>query len=83
MITKLKTIKEKKAKSKLYSNKIKMILNEIEMSQQELADLIETNPAHLSRIINGQRQCISLPIAYKIAKALKRPIEEVFQLNKE
>jgi DNA-binding XRE family transcriptional regulator len=83
MITKFKTIKEKKAKSKLYSNKIKMILGEIEMSQQELADLIETNPAHLSRIINGQRQCISLPIAYKIAKALKRPIEEVFQLNKE
>ncbi len=83
MITKLKTIKEKKAKSKLYSNRIKIILNEIEMSQQELADLIETNPAHLSRIINGQRQCISLPIAYKIAKALKRPIEEVFQLNKE
>lgn len=83
MITKFKTLKEKKAKSKLYSNKIKMILTEIEMSQQELADLIETNPAHLSRIINGQRQCISLPIAYKISKALKRPIEEIFQLNKE
>lgn len=83
MITRFNTKKEKKAKSKLYSNRIKIILNEIEMSQQELADLIETNPAHLSRIINGQRQCISLPIAYKIAKALNRPIEEIFQLNKE
>lgn len=72
---------QKKPKEKLYGNNIKRILNEIEMSQQELADIIETNPAHLSRIINGQRRCISLPIAMKIAEALGRPVEEVFILN--
>jgi len=85
MITKLKTKKKvvRKAKSKMYSNSIKKIMKEIDMSQKELADLVETNPAHLSRIINGQRQCISLPIAIKIAKALGRPVEEVFHINKD
>jgi DNA-binding XRE family transcriptional regulator len=70
---------KKKNKEKLHSNKIRQILQEIEMSQQELADLaLDGNSAHLSRIINGQRRCISLPIAIKIAIALKRPVEEVF-----
>jgi DNA-binding XRE family transcriptional regulator len=86
MITKLKTKKvqkEKKPKSKMYSNKIKEILRESGMTQQELADIVETNPAHLSRIINGQRQCISLPIAMKIAKALKYSVEDIFQSSKQ
>ena len=82
MITKLSTkkvLKEKKPKSKMYSNRIKQILRETGMSQQELADLtLDGNAAHLSRIINGQRRCISLPIAIKISNALKRPVEEVF-----
>jgi DNA-binding XRE family transcriptional regulator len=70
---------EKKSKEKLHSNKIRQILQEIDMSQQELADLaLDGNAAHLSRIINGQRRCISLPIAIKIARALNRPVEEVF-----
>ena len=51
------------------------------MSQQELADIaLDGNSAHLSRIINGQRRCISLPIALKISKALNTPVEEVFML---
>lgn len=71
--------KVKKPKEKLHSNKIRIILDEIGMSQQELADLtLDGNAAHLSRIINGQRRCISLPIAIKISKVLKRPVEEVF-----
>lgn len=70
---------EKKTKEKLHSNKIRQILQEIDMSQQELADIaLDGNAAHLSRIINGQRRCISLPIAIKISRALKRPVEEVF-----
>lgn len=73
-----KAKKEKKPKEKLHSNRIRIILEEIGMSQQELADLIGSNAAHLSRIINGQRRCISLPIAIKISKILKRPVEEVF-----
>lgn len=86
MITKLKTKKvqkEKKPKSRMYSNKIKEILRESGMTQQELADIVETNPAHLSRIINGQRQCISLPIAMKIAKALNYSVEDIFQYSKQ
>jgi DNA-binding XRE family transcriptional regulator len=49
------------------------------MTQQELADIaLNGNAAHLSRIMNGQRRCISLPIAFKIADALNKPVEEVF-----
>lgn len=71
--------KEKKPKEKLHSNRIRLILQEIGMSQQELADIcLEGRTSHLSRIINGQRRCISLPIAIKIANALQRPIEEIF-----
>jgi DNA-binding XRE family transcriptional regulator len=75
----MKPIKEKKPKEKLHSNRIKQILEKIEMSQQELADIaLNGNSAHLSRIMNGQRRCISLPIAIKISKALGYPVEEVF-----
>jgi DNA-binding XRE family transcriptional regulator len=76
--------KEKKPKEKLHSNKIRIILTEIGMSQQELADLaLDGNAAHLSRIINGQRRSISLPIAIKISTVLKKPVEEVFIYKKE
>jgi DNA-binding XRE family transcriptional regulator len=72
-------LKPKKAKEKLHSNKIRQILAEIEMSQQELADLaLDGNAGYMSRIINGNRRCISLPIAIKISRVLKRPVEEVF-----
>jgi len=75
----VKEIKKKKPKEKLHSNMIRIILTEIGMSQQELADLaLDGNAAHLSRIINGQRRSISLPIAIKISTVLKRPVEEVF-----
>jgi len=70
---------ERKAKEKLHSNRIKIILEEIGMSQQELADIaLDGNASYMSRIINGQRRCISLPIAFKIAQALGKPVEEVF-----
>lgn len=78
-----KKAKLKKPKSQMYSNRIKAILTEIGMSQQELADVMNVNPAHLSRIINGLHKCISLPIAMKIAQGLGRPVEDVFQLSKD
>ncbi len=89
MINKFKTAaakkkaKGKKAKRKMYSNRIKAILREIDMPQQELSDITKIDTSHLSRIINGQRMNLSLPIALIIAKALKRPVEEVFQMSKE
>lgn len=70
--------KTKKPKAKIAGNNIKAILKEIKMSQEELADIVETNAGHISAIIKGDRKSISLPIAMKIAKALKRPVEEVF-----
>ena len=64
-----KEVKTRKPKDKLHSNKIRIILTEIGMTQQELADLaLGGDATHLSRIINGQRRCISLPIAMKISK---------------
>ena len=77
----MKEKKVKKPKEKLHSNNIRKILADIDMTQQELADIsLDGNSAHLSRIINGQRRCISLPIAIKIAMALNRPVERVFTL---
>lgn len=76
METKLKV---KKSKEKLHSNRIKLILQETGMSQQELADIaLDGDASYMSRIINGQRRCISLPIAFKISEALKKSVEEVF-----
>lgn len=71
--------KDKKPKEKLHSNRIRIILEEIGMSQQELADLTcDGNAGYISRIINGQRRCISLPIAIKISQTLGRTVEDVF-----
>jgi len=74
-----KKIKPKKEKEKIHSNRIRIILEEQGMTQQELADItLSGNTGFLSRIINGRRRCISLPIAFKIAQGLNKPIEEVF-----
>lgn len=81
-----KKIRQIKSKEKLHSNRIRIILEEIGMSQQELADIaLNGYTSHLSKIINGQRRSISLPIAMKISKALNRPIEEIFiyKVNEE
>jgi len=69
---------EKKPKEKMYGNRIKEILMHKRMSIQELSDISQIRMSHLSRIINGHRRCISLPIAMKIAQSLKMPVEEVF-----
>ncbi len=75
--------KVKKPKERLHSNRIRIVLDEIGMTQQELADIsCNGNASHLSRIINGQRRSISLPIAIKISRALNRPVEEIFIYKK-
>lgn len=71
-------MKEKKPKDKIYGNRIKQILTEKNMSHIELSDISGVIPSHLSKIINGQRRCVSLPIAFKIARALNTPVEELF-----
>ena len=78
-IVKPKSLSKKKPKEKLHSNMIKAILTERGMTQQELADLaVGGDTAYMSRIINGHRRCISLPIAIKIARALNMRVEDVF-----
>ena len=72
----------KSPKATIAGNNIKAILTEIGIIQQELADLIGLSRGHLSRIINNQRLCISLPIAFKIAEVLNRSVEEVFKAKR-
>jgi transcriptional regulator with XRE-family HTH domain len=72
----------KKPKEKMYGNRIKAILSQKGMPPQELSDISGVPPSHLSRIINGKRRCISLPIAIKISQALGMPVETVFIYKK-
>jgi transcriptional regulator with XRE-family HTH domain len=73
---------EKKSKETIHSNRIKVILEQIGMTQQELADMTQLNASHLSKIILGKRRCISLPIAFKISNALGKTVEQVFVAKK-
>jgi|688.fasta_scaffold1205994_2 DNA-binding XRE family transcriptional regulator len=78
----MKTI-TKKPKIKLLENKVKLRLEEIGMSQQELADRVGTNRAHINKIANQNSPAVSLPIAIKIAKELKLPVEQLFVVEQE
>jgi plasmid maintenance system antidote protein VapI len=80
--SKINKMKTKKAKEKMYGNRIKQMLIDKQMTIQELSDISGVPPSHLSRIINGQRRCISLPIAIKIAQALETAVEQVFIYQK-
>ena len=72
-----KQTRVKKVRAKIHSNRIKMILKELEMTQVELADLaLNGDVVHLSKIVNGKKRCISLPIAIRISRALKLPVEK-------
>jgi plasmid maintenance system antidote protein VapI len=52
------------------------------MTQQELADLCDTNRSHISKLVNNKTNCVTLAIALKISRALKQPIENLFTLAK-
>ena len=69
----------RKPKDYLHGNRIKSILAEIGMSQEELADrALDGNAPFLTRIVTGQKKQPSLTTAFRIAKVLGRPIEEIF-----
>ena len=71
--------KTQKKRPRIHSNRIRMILKELEMTQVELADLaLSGDVTHLSKIISGKKRCISLPVAIRISRALKLPVESVF-----
>jgi len=68
----------KRAKTKVIENKIKENLEKNNMSQQELADRVNTNRSHISKIVNGKSPYISVAIALKIARELKTSVDELF-----
>jgi DNA-binding XRE family transcriptional regulator len=62
------------------TTKLKEILIENKMSQTELCELTGINKSTMSNIISSPEK-ITLLNAYKIAKILNRPIEEIFQFD--
>jgi len=76
------SVKKKRDKSKLSHNKVAEIMQKKGIIAQELADIIQTNPGHVSRIMRNERPCVSLPIALKISQALSTPVEQLFFLEK-
>lgn len=72
---------KKKKKVSVKKNLIKETLEIIGMSQQELADRVGTNRAHISKIAQQKSPSISLPIAIKIAKELNKTVEEIFFID--
>lgn len=73
---KLKTIR--KTKHKLIGNNIKLYMEQKGIIAEELADICGMCPSFVSRILNNQRMCVSLPTALRIGKALKTPVEKLF-----
>jgi putative transcriptional regulator len=51
--------------------------NELGLTQQELADIVGISRAYLANIENGNYMP-SLMVALRIAKAVKKDVEEVF-----
>ena len=70
--------KSRKEKEKLSEVRVRQVMEQKGIKQSELAKMIGVGKSHITRIINGDRMCISLPIALKIAKALKTPLEKLF-----
>ena len=62
------------------TTKLKDILLEKKMSQTELCEKTSINKSTLSFIISNPEK-ITLKNAYKIAKILKKPIEEIFKFD--
>jgi DNA-binding XRE family transcriptional regulator len=73
----IKKPRQRKPKNSVLNN-LREILDNRNMTQQELADLTGILPQHLGLIIRNQRKCISLPTAIKIAEALNMQVEEIF-----
>lgn len=70
--------KKRKPKEKLSGNKIRYYMELNGMIAEELAELTQMCPSFISRIINNQRMCVSLPTALRIGRALKTPVEKLF-----
>ncbi len=62
---------------KKLANRIRGIRIEKGIKQEALSILIDKNPNYMAYVETGRRG-LSLPTLYKLAKALKRPIKDLF-----
>lgn len=75
---KIKLMKIRKTKHKLIGNNIKFYMEQKGIIAEELSEITGMCPSFVSRILNNQRMCVSLPTALRIGKALKTPVEKLF-----
>ena len=59
-------------------NRIKEILKELNMSQEELSLRCDVPQPEISRIANGKKKKFEYITAAKIARGLGKPVEYVF-----
>lgn len=59
-------------------NRIKEILKELDMSQEELSHRSGVPQPEIIRIANGKKPKMELETGIKIARGLGRPVEYVF-----
>ena len=59
-------------------NRIKEILKELGMTQEELSHITGIPQPEISRIANNKKRKIELETGVKIARGLGRPVEYVF-----
>jgi len=59
-------------------NRIKEILKELNMSQEELSLRCDVPQPEINRIANGKKKAIHLETAAKIARGLGKSVEYVF-----
>jgi transcriptional regulator with XRE-family HTH domain len=58
--------------------RIKKLLKELNMTQEELGFIVGLDQAEISKIANGKRPDLTLRTAAKIARALGESVEYVF-----
>lgn len=80
-VKKAKKAKVRKPRIKLWGNVLDKALKEMDMPDIELAELVGTNAGHICRIKSNKTSSISLPMAIKIAKVIKKPVEELWLLE--
>ncbi|KLU63998.1 MULTISPECIES: helix-turn-helix transcriptional regulator [Desulfosporosinus] len=59
-------------------NRIKQILKELDMTQEELSLICGVPQPEISRIANNKKIKIELETGIKIARGLRKPVEYVF-----
>lgn len=59
-------------------NRIKELLKELDMTQEELSLICEVPQPEISRIANNKKIKIELGTGIKIARGLGKPVEYVF-----